>query len=401
MRTNPKQALTDLKHGGTQLYLWLQNRGLTEMAYFAAAILSAIALLSIILHILLHRNPASELTVTQYFIDLRHRWCEVTAILLFSISIAYLALRITNRKAEQYIKTHLGHIKTFPWISGLLALVLMTLLTLFLGMAVRDSSLIDMFDNPGGIFALFTGFVTCIGVFLTFLQVAEYRSTIHTFKDYLLRVMALLDEAEGEEGEDDDVKMCVLTPASGCLVERDKLWMKVATKVENAKLLSLTCLNEGPMNDWFHAYANRENELKKKDHMLKLITDGLDKAEQVVKVRTTKARGIHSQLADKDGKEGSYDSFDVVRGEWEDLPPVYLIASNKRAIVSCNFFLPYPADTKWYGLEHERVKMIGFDTRDPNIIDSVRKEIDILRGRIRAKQDSTPDCRDQSPQVPS
>ena len=69
------------------------------------------------------------------------------------------------------------------------------------------------------------------------------------------------------------------------------------------------------------------------------------------------------------------------------MPPVYLVASKTRAIVACNFFLPYPGDKKKYVEHDERVRMIGFDTCDYHIVQSVRAEIDMLRSRIR---DHTP-----------
>jgi hypothetical protein len=83
-------------------------------------------------------------------------------------------------------------------------------------------------------------------------------------------------------------------------------------------------------------------------------------------------------------------AYDTVKnapeGTVSTLPLCYYVANSRRAIVVAPFFLPRPGANIYAGNIHNRtVQMIGFETSDFHLVETVNQEIATRRNALRAK----------------
>ncbi|MBG0794465.1 hypothetical protein IYY11_14000 [Methylocystis sp. H62] len=224
-------------------------------------------------------------------------------------------------------------------------------------------------NNPGGWFAIATGVASVLGVYLTLANVLDLRNSITSFASFLNKVDELIDETE----ESDYLRMMVLTPAMGCLVLPPRIWRSVADKIKrHDRAVELTCLCKDDEEKWFESYKRgaEEGDLAS---MTKRIADGIDES---CLIRQTLRQKAAQSAGDK--------HIVPIEAKWDEMPQYYLIANRRRAIIVVPFFLPSPSLNIFKGNFYKRpVQMVGFDTADFHIVESVHQEIATRRNAIQ------------------
>lgn len=260
--------------------------------------------------------------------------------------------------------------------TSLLILTFFTLVLVYVGAAFSESSFWGQIaNNPGGWFALVTGIASLLGVYLTFMQVVEVHNTIVSFSDFIQRTQALIDSTEN----DDVVRIMLHTPATGCLALPRSVWRQLSVKISSGtKKIQITCLSRTEEKLWFERYLDGLDG-DRKSEMSRRIADGRDESRLI---RDSLARSWNI-LADDGGTESA-----VIVGEWKDLSSAYYVANKHKAIVVVPFFLP-----TLYGnffsrsLHYRNVDMIGFETSNFHIVDTVLTEIATRRKALVNRQE--------------
>lgn len=237
------------------------------------------------------------------------------------------------------------------------------------------SLLARLANNPGGWFALITGVISVVGVYVTLVSVLDIKSTIVSFADFVSRAERLIDETQ----DGDYTSLMLHTPAPGCLALPEVIWTKLADTMKTGhRLISLTCLNDKEMELWFKEYAIAiKDDKKKKDTMEVRIDIGLAQSKLIIDhVKNTAKHSSDITI-----------NIGVVEAEWGDLPLCYYVANSRRAIVVVPFSLPRPG-ASIYGDNAQPIQMIGFETTDSHIVDAVRQEVQGRRKWIDNKNKS-------------
>ncbi len=227
-------------------------------------------------------------------------------------------------------------------------------------------------DNPGGFFAVATGLFTVAGVTITLFQVMEQKTSIVSFGDFINKATALIAETNGN----DYVRMLVLTPAMGCLAVRHEVWTALSDEMrKSGARISLTCLDDQAMQEWFDLYLEGISN-KKKPEWLGNIEAGMGQV-----------RGIKLQLAETARLHPDQENLEILQGDWKDIGTTYMIANRQKAIVVAPFFLPQPGGPIFREYDLGRmVQMIGFETKDFHAVESVLNEIAVRRDAIKKKR---------------
>jgi hypothetical protein len=289
-------------------------------------------------------------------------------IIIFSCVITFATIYLYERRHH----SEAFHVLRTSRFSKLLAVVFCALLAIFFILSVSmarytGASSWDL-NNPGALFVFVTGWLSVGGVYLTLQQVSDLRNSIVSFEDFIVRVTALIDDTQ----PDDLVKMLVLTPAMGCLVLEPTRWEKLTNKIQGTdKHIQLTALELGTMRKWFLQYLSPDAD---DPDMRERIEDGLEAASTIIGDLVRKSRP--ETVATITNKV-------PILGKWNDIPKTYLVANATQAIVCAPLFLPTPDSNPLVGIWRTlRVQMIGFESQDFHIVESVRQEIDLRRHAI-------------------
>ncbi len=234
-------------------------------------------------------------------------------------------------------------------------------------------------NNPGGWFAILTGIASLLGVYLTFMQVIEIKNSIVSFSDFIDRVQTLINETE----RNDIVRMMLHTPATGCLALPDDIWQSLSRTIIGAQCkFQITCLSQKTEKAWFEQYKDPADADKSAQTESRIAVG----RKWSKKIRDTVEPQGRASAAAAATEEGVADAG-VVVGEWNDLPQCYFIANKSRAIVVVPFFLPTPSINIFVRSVHYRnVDMVGFETSNHHIVDTVRTEILTRRKALEARQ---------------
>ena len=229
-------------------------------------------------------------------------------------------------------------------------------------------------NNPGGLFRNGHRNIFCSWGLYTLATVLGVRNSIISFADFIYRTEQLINET----GSSDYVRIMLHTPAPGCLVLPSSIWRRLANKIQvSEKFISLTCLSQCQMARWFDEY--------KKD----IPDDRIKIMEDRIRIGLDKSRLIKERLKQRASQAPSDYDVSVLETSWDHLPLCYYIANSRRAIVVAPFFLPRPEANIYAGNVHSRtVQMIGFETTDFHIVETVHQEIDTRRNALRAKTTS-------------
>ncbi|GEM_PF-6965599 len=220
--------------------------------------------------------------------------------------------------------------------------------------------------DVGAPFTIVLGGASLFGLFLTFQLVGKEKREINGFADFIKRASVLIED---QNNANQKTRFMALTPATGCLVLNDDTWRGFADLLKsNSTYVELTCLNESTMEDWFKNYIPL-NELSKGE-MEKRVDYGL-----------AEVNNIFNALNDQHKRD--LKRFPKpLRGEWNDLPHAYYLATKDRAIVVTPFFLPSHVKNPFQNTNFAQVDMIGFETSDVRIVEAVNREIDLRRKSI-------------------
>jgi hypothetical protein len=280
---------------------------------------------------------------------------------------------ILKREHRQIIRP-VTEVRGSTLITGVVVCILLTIVAVSVSASetgVKWQALLA--NNPGGWFAIITGVLGLVGVYLTLATVLEVRNSIVSFADFIYRA----DQLIRETSERDCIQMMLHTPAPGCLALPVGIWRTLADTIKTChKPISLTCLCQDEMYTWFQAYTkNLDGDQLGK--MIARIKIGLDESSKI----TQEVNATAEQSSDITIDIG------VVEAEWNDLPLCYYIANSRRAIVVAPFFLPRPGaniyESSVYG---QPIQMIGFETADYHIVNTVNQEIRERRKWICGKK---------------
>ena len=304
--------------------------------------------------------------------------------LVVATAILFITVFFVNAEHKRFQASFSGRDdRGFAWAS----FVLTVIVSIFVGAATIGlfdnlSLFTYILENPGGLFAFITGSLSVFALFLTLRAVLEIRNSITSFSDFVVRVEKLLDETDPS----DHVEFCFHTPATGCLALPSYLWRKVYDKLNTMKSkYSLVCLRDAEMTDWFNVFLLEiGGDPKRLSEMKARILEGIE-ASSALKFR---AKG-HEPI-----RIGNTNESEIIPGltgtTWSGIPGTYMVVNKDHAILATPFFLPRYRQKAPLGVFNQRVEMIGFESRDKNIVDAVKIEIDRIR-KHALSTDSAPE----------
>lgn len=269
---------------------------------------------------------------------------------------------VLKREHRQIIRP-IVEVRRTTLLTGVVVCIVITVVTVSVSASetgVRWQAMLA--NNPGGWFALITGVLSLVGVYLTLATVLDVKNSIVSFADFIYRADRLIRETSDR----DCIQMMLHTPAPGCLALPVGIWRSLADTIKTChKPISLTCLRQDEMQTWFQAYT-KKLEGDQLGKMIDRIKIGLDESGKIKREVSTTAEQSSDITID----------IGVVEAEWNDLPLCYYIANSRRAIVVAPFFLPRPgANIYESSVEGQPIQMIGFETADYHIVNTVNQEI--------------------------
>ncbi len=251
--------------------------------------------------------------------------------------------------------------------------------------AVAEKMWAKALENPGGLFAFFTGVLSVMGFYYTIRSLIEIRSTINSFPELIERLCKLTDSAT----QKNKLKILAYTPAIGAITQAEewsdfkrKLLDKInpapkkarsrnffdkanfkrkeQTQGERAPVvpgcIEMICLKTDHIKIWHGLFAN------------KIGPDGKPVTEEAIKQADRDAEEILNAIA-ANGQEGKPSLRQL---SWRMLPGYYMFFTRTKAIIVTPFFLPFPKGTPKKDQEKlPAVQMIGMETADRAIINSM------------------------------
>lgn len=228
-------------------------------------------------------------------------------------------------------------------------------------------------EDVGAPFTIIVGIASLFGLFLTFMIVGREKREINGFAEFIKRASVLINDQNLAKQK---TRFMALTPATGCLILNEDLWRSFTDLLKNnSSYIELTCLDDTTMKAWFNNYIPKGY-------------NGQEDMKERVKLGLVEVKEIFRSLNDQHCRDNN--KFPKpLRGEWNDLPHAYYLATKDTAIVVTPFFLPSHKKNPFENTNFAQVDMIGFETSDVRIVEAVNREIDLRRKSIERNGLST------------
>jgi hypothetical protein len=190
----------------------------------------------------------------------------------------------------------------------------------------------------------------------------EMRSTITSFSDLIDRLCEMLDRASGS----DPVQMVCYTPALGYLAlpKRDfrKFHQSMVTPDGDTPRAEIICLGPKELSEWHHLFIGR-----------RALRNQIVDEVMVKEADECAKRMITSLCGDENPAFCKNNEIKVKYLPFQFMPGFYFFFTRKQAIIVAPFFLQYPKGApKPINKDVRQVEMLGFQTSDRGIIDTLR-----------------------------
>jgi hypothetical protein len=221
--------------------------------------------------------------------------------------------------------------------------------------------------DPGGIFAVFMGFLTVAGFAFTLHDLRQIRRTITSFPDLIDRLCNMLDKDSNNE----PAQIVCYTPSLGFIALSESDFERFSQSIRTPKgrkpRAEMICLHEKDLEEWHQLFVDRETRRGKVSP--ELATGATDAAKEIIEALniSVKEREGQKQRIREKGK------IAVKRLPFDFMPGYYVFISRTRAIVVAPLNLPFPKGApKDKQQSLPTVHMIGFETNDRGIINDLQ-----------------------------
>lgn len=216
-------------------------------------------------------------------------------------------------------------------------------------------------NSSGGLFAMITGGATIFALALTVRGLWEIKRTIISFSDLIDRLCLMLNKASFI----DPVHMVCYTPALGCLAlpKRDfeRFYQSLVTPDGEEPHARIICLGAKELNEWHRLFIGRRTVRGKVD--LRMVEEADERAKRMINYLSKGEDPVVSHRQD----------IGVKYLPFQFMPGFYFFFTSTRAIIVAPFFLQYPEGApKPINEDVSQVEMIGFETSNRGIIDTLR-----------------------------
>lgn len=307
--------------------------------------------------IFLHLNNKTNLSFPSIWPDK-----EVTLSLLLVYLLGAFARSISTKGWRESYDPFVKTIKEpsfyiffiFTFILLLFILNITSIPTDFPEKKISAKILYLVINEPGGLFTVFVGFATLLGLTLTIQGLWGIRRTINSFAELIDRICIIAKEAT----EKSPLHIVSYTPAIGYIAQPEYDWFKLSEiirkRVNGKPIVKIVCLNDRDLKIWHNLFVDRDTLRGKID--LTITTQATNESED--------------HLADIEKASSGL----VIRLPQNYMPGFYTFFTRNKAIIVTPLFFPFPKGAPKEKQQYlPTVQMIGMETSDKGIIKDLQQ----------------------------
>lgn len=216
------------------------------------------------------------------------------------------------------------------------------------------------FGEAGGLFAVFFGMLSLVGVWMAFVSIIEFRRVITSFYQLHERMILLINETPKGES----IRILAYTPAIGFLALPTGKWTELKTALTKAReQLEIVCLDQDELSDWHKLFIGRRT-------LREPVATNQGGAKEFLSTKDIELASRESELIMNDDEVKNKSR----RKKLEMMPGFYLMFNEQKAIIVTPFFIPFPPGTpNEVQKRYSKVQMFGVETGDRRIIEDVQE----------------------------
>ncbi|MFZ4724290.1 MAG: hypothetical protein ACOYMD_02485 [Paludibacter sp.] len=248
----------------------------------------------------------------------------------------------------------------------------------------------SLIENPGGIFALVTGFFTLLGTFIAVQTILEMKRTITTYTQLLIRLTELIQSASDK---DEEIKILCYFPLPGSWqvkIENVKNDLETSLRDKKRKI-KIICLCDVDHFKFLLTIAKKRNEQKNKKISAEMLLDFQIKTENLLTTLNGEEK-YPTKILEKENKKEKHFRSKPLRISSKDIPPYYFFVSDHRAIIVTPVGLPIIDDSIDNKLCIDLVEKINkysiMNEEDDNTIKIKDELISVISNNINPNMES-------------
>lgn len=224
---------------------------------------------------------------------------------------------------------------------------------------IDKSPILFAIENPGGFFALVTGFATLVGTYFAVHSILEMKHSISSFPQLVDRITNLIN---GTEGTKEPVRILSYSIQPGAWNVDKGTRKRLYDALRNPKVkIEAVVLNNDAHKDLLSKFVGKPSIA-----LGEVITD--DIKDKFHKECESLIENIQSTLRDE-GCEGI-----IIPKAFSEMPGYYFFVSADRAIFSVTVEMPRINNPEPNLGDVINVEALGFETTDSRIVQMLRRE---------------------------